>query len=254
MHDELATLETVNLVGHVAVATRRDGDASPGLLAGSMLPDLGSIARVRLMPASAGAAPEGDAVRDLADGIALHHASDTAFHDLPWFHRHSRLLRDLLLEAGVDRGPARACAHAGLEMLLDGVLVTDPVVERSTDAAFGALTTNGPIRDAAAAAVAPDDRVRWVERLDQIGRSLDPRAYASAPGIATRLHRMTQGRARIELRVEHVDHVAVALEAHRPVVVRDSAQVVDDVLAALDTATSRMREPAVAQVAGAGRP
>ena len=231
------TLGTVNLVGHVAVASRQPCGASPGFLAGAMLPDLGAIARVRLLPASAGHTAPDDAGGDLADGIALHHASDAAFHDSRWFHDHNRALRDLLLAGGVDRGPARACADAGLEMLLDGELVTDGDVVRSTEAAFDALTDVGPTRDAAAAAVAAHDRDRWIERLDRIARTLDARAYVSAADIATRLHHMTQARPRIELRTEHVALVTHALEQYRPRVVSDTSTILDDVLTAVRAAS-----------------
>ncbi|MFI5047525.1 MAG: hypothetical protein ACHQIG_10725 [Acidimicrobiia bacterium] len=231
----------MNLVGHVAVATRQHGHPSPELLVGAMLPDLGSIARVRLLPAAELA--RGEPARDLAVGLALHHASDAAFHGSRWFHDHNRALRDSLLDAGVDRGAARACAHAGLEMLLDGDLVTDPTVADATGTALEALTVHGPTREAVAVLVAPAHRASWIERLDRIARSLDPRAYTSASNVAVRLHRMTSGRARIELRAEHVPGVAGVLEAYRPVVVLEGARVVEDVLAAItgDARSTRSR-------------
>jgi hypothetical protein len=221
----------VNLVGHVAVAARSATDAPAALLAGAMLPDLGAIARVRLQPPAP--SPHDPAARAVAAGIALHHVSDAAFHASPWFNEHNRELRDTLLDAGVDRGPARACAHAGLEMLLDGHLVADAHVAAATDAAFLVLVTPGPARDAAIALVTPAERADWAARLDHIGRSLDPTAYRSPRGVALRLERMTRGRTRIELRAEHVDAVADALEASHPVVARDATRVVDDVVAVL---------------------
>jgi hypothetical protein len=239
----------MNLVGHVAVAVRSDPDAAPGLLAGAMLPDLAAIARIRLV-ASAPATPADDAMRGLTDGIALHHASDAVFHASSWFHRHNQGLRDALLDAGIDRGAARACAHAGLEMLLDGRLVEDHAVVGATDSAFDALSTSGAARAAAAAAVAPGDAAIWLDRLDQLGRSLDPRSYRSAMNVAHRLHRMTRGRARIELRAEHVARVADALGAYRPVVAHDSERVVDDVIQGL----AADREANFDHAAGAGRP
>src|SRR5207248_1155593 len=49
------------------------------------------------------------------------------------------------------------------------------------------------------------------ERLRLIGSSLTPRRYADARFVAERLHRMTAGRRRIELRVSDVDAVAAVL-------------------------------------------
>ena len=224
----------MNLVGHAVVAARQSPDATASFVAGAMLPDLGAIARVRLLPRARASTPSTVAASDLAAGIALHHASDAAFHASPWFHEHNRGLRDVLLDAGVDRGAARACAHAGLEMLLDGELAGDPAVVDTTYAAFDVLATPGPARTAAGELVAPDGRAIWLERLDRISRSLDPHAYRSASNVADRLHRMTQGRARIELPADQVTHVSHALDAYRPVVVRDAAHVVDAVLAAIE--------------------
>ena len=96
----------MNLVGHVAVALEPDSaPPSTEFLVGCMLPDLAAIARVRI------ARPEGE----LGRGVEFHHACDAVFHDLEWFHSANRSLRDALVDAGVDSGPARACSHAGVE-------------------------------------------------------------------------------------------------------------------------------------------
>jgi len=235
----------VNLVGHVAVTVRGRADASPALLAGAMLPDLGAIARIRLRspdamtsrPGLTGGGPDDAAAADLAVGIAGHHATDAAFHGSAWFREHNRRLLDALLDAGVERGPARASAHAGLEMLLDGELVGDPQIVIATRRALRAVGDGGEARAAAVTLAAPEDRTEWAARLDRLAGSLDPEAYTSASGVALRLQRMTRGRRRIELRDEHVTAVTSALEAYRSVVARDSDHVVDDVLLAARAAT-----------------
>jgi len=235
----------VNLVGHVAVTVRGHADAPPALLAGAMLPDLGAIARIRLRspdartphPRLTSDGPDDDAAADLAVGIAGHHATDAAFHGSAWFHEHNRRLLDALLDAGVERGPARASAHAGLEMLLDGELIGDPQVVDATRRALRAVGDGGEARAAAVTLAAPEDRTEWAARLDQIAGSLDPQAYATASGVALRLQRMTRGRRRIELRDEHVTAVTSTLEAYRSVVARDSRHVVDDVLVTARAAT-----------------
>src|SRR5262245_17438640 len=128
----VVTLARVNLVGHVAVAARQTADASPAYLVGAMLPDLAAMTRVRLGPP----VPPFPASTDLSAGIALHHLSDAAFHGSRWFNEHNRALRDALLDAGVDPGAARASAHAGLEMLLDGELMSDRRVASDAAVAF----------------------------------------------------------------------------------------------------------------------
>jgi hypothetical protein len=213
----------VNLVGHVAVAVRRGPPGSAAYLAGSMLPDLAAMARVRLGPT----------VGDLGAGVAVHHATDAVFHSSPWFNDRSQALRDELLDAGVDRGAARACAHAGLEMLLDGALVTDARVRRASDDAFGILVEPGATRDAVHALAGDTERARWAERLQLIGTTIDVDAYRSAESIAHRLHRMTSGRARIELRASQVATVAQVLERSRPEVVADADGVLTRVVDAV---------------------
>jgi hypothetical protein len=78
-----------------------------------MVPDLAGIVRARL-----------EAVRDpeLADGIALHHRTDAAFHAAPGFVQLHAGAARALRARGVARGPARGAAHVAVELLLDGRL------------------------------------------------------------------------------------------------------------------------------------
>jgi hypothetical protein len=204
----------VNLVGHVAVALAPAAEPpSTEFLVGCMLPDLAAIARVRI------ARPIGA----MGDGVAFHHACDGAFHDSGWFHSTNRALRDALIDAGVDTGPARACSHAGVEMLLDGRLVTDPVVDTHARVVLDAVATHA----SALGPLASDDaRDVWVERLEMIGRSLDPARYQDAQFVAERLHRMTSGRRRIELHAEQVDTVTDALRDFQPAIAEAAPAVV----------------------------
>src|SRR5882757_213644 len=125
----------MNLVGHVAVALAPDAPPpSTEYLVGCMLPDLAAIARVRV------SRPDGE----LGAGVAFHHASDEAFHESAWFRATNRALRDALVDAGIESGPARACSHAGVEMLLDGRLVTDEVVDTHARVVLRAVDTGAP--------------------------------------------------------------------------------------------------------------
>ena len=209
----------MNLVGHVAVALDPDGaPPSTEFLVGCMLPDLAAIARVRIdRPVGA-----------LGDGVAFHHACDAVFHESEWFRVTNRELRDALLEAGVDQGPARACSHTSVEMLLDGRLLGDEEVDASTrvvlDAVNVGASTLGPLAPA-------DARDAWVERLQMIGSSLDPARYRDARFVAERVHRMTSGRRRIELRAEHVDAVTETLRAFQPRIAAAAPEVLASVRA-----------------------
>jgi hypothetical protein len=105
----------VNFFGHAAVASASSRE--PGALLGAMLPDFATMCRGRL---AAPPAPDDDAV---ARGIELHHACDSAFHKLPAATALMRELDERLARGGCARGPRRAVAHVGTELLLDGVLV-----------------------------------------------------------------------------------------------------------------------------------
>jgi hypothetical protein len=211
----------MNLVGHVAVAL--DPDAAPPsteFLVGCMLPDLAAIARVRV------SRPQGE----LGDGVAFHHACDAVFHELAWFRATNAALRDALIDAGVESGPARACSHAGVEMLFDGRLVDDETVDLSARVALDAVSTGA----AALSPLAPvDARDVWVERLQMIGSSLDPARYRDAHFVAERLQRMTSGRRRIELRAEHVGVVAATLREFQSGIAAAASGVVVEVRTAV---------------------
>lgn len=207
----------MNLVGHVAVALAPDAaPPSTDFLVGCMLPDLAAIARVRV------ARPDGA----LGQGVAFHHACDAVFHSTEWFRSANLAARDALVAAGVAAGPARACSHAGIEMLLDGRLVTDRQVELSARAVLDVVSAGGP----ELAALAPvETRDVWVERLHMIGGSLDPMRYQDVHFVAERLHRMTRGRRRIELGADQIGAVSTTLAALRPAI----AGAAPDVLAAV---------------------
>lgn len=82
-----------------------------------MLPDLCAMAR---QPCTLGNGAEVDA------GHNFHLATDAVFHQTEMFvHHNLRVLTDLR-RIGISRGPARACAHMGVEMLIDAQLVINP--------------------------------------------------------------------------------------------------------------------------------
>src|SRR5262249_33653077 len=96
-------------------------------------------------------AHDGDHDHELAAGIDLHHATDATFHRLPVVVGLMRDLDTLLAERGCARGPRRAVAHIGVELLLDGVLVDDPAY-----------------RTAYTRALEPDARIEWREPDDPV--------------------------------------------------------------------------------------
>ncbi len=132
-------LDVVNFFGHAAVASW-SSDAA-GVVLGAMLPDFATMSGARI-------ANDGHDT-ECAAGIALHHATDATFHQLPVVTGLMRELDALLVERGCARGPRRAVAHIGVELLLDGVLVD-----------------HAPYRDAYTRGIAHDARIAWRETSD----------------------------------------------------------------------------------------
>jgi len=104
----------VNFFAHAKVALWRSAD--PRFVLGAMLPDLTGMLGLRIRTVDH---PE------LAAGVAFHHATDAAFHASRIFVAQCAEGLAALSAAGVSRGTARAVAHVGTELLLDGVLSRD---------------------------------------------------------------------------------------------------------------------------------
>lgn len=101
----------MNFFAHAVVAISRSEE--PRFVLGAMLPDLASMAGLRLVA-------QDDA--QLANGVALHHETDHRFHTAPAFVALCTSALSELEAQGVRRGAARAVGHVGSELLLDGAL------------------------------------------------------------------------------------------------------------------------------------
>jgi hypothetical protein len=102
----------MNFIGHAAVALQTDSE--PRFVLGTMLPDFASMAGTRLGTIS------DPSVRA---GVHLHHRTDAVFHASAPFTALTQAALDRLTRAGVARGAARAVAHVGVEMFIDGELL-----------------------------------------------------------------------------------------------------------------------------------
>ena len=116
----------MNFFGHAVLAN--DQNRHPSFVLGSMLPDFESMARARVMHAES---------LTLNRGIAFHHATDSAFHRSSTFIKLCSAAFSLMTTDDVKRGTARAVAHVGTEMLLDGRLAKEV---GNTEAFMHALT------------------------------------------------------------------------------------------------------------------
>jgi len=174
----------MNLLAHAEVV-RRLGFLQPEHLAGAMLPDLAGIAQFRIPAIPPGA---------MADGIALHHRTDEAFHGSPRFQNWCAEATRHLTEAGLGRGAARASAHLGVELLIDGELV------RVTDVAAAVEKAMAGSR-AEVMSMVDDDAARG--RVDQVIGWITEGglrvAYEDPDAVSLRIERVLSRRPRLAL-------------------------------------------------------
>lgn len=196
----------MNVGGHIAVAAALDlhGDDG-GYLLGAALPDLSTMGGFRLLGSTT------DAL--VAEGIRLHHRSDDAFHQHPWFTERNRSLRAELSAAGVPRGAARACSHVGIELLLDGELLDDDIISGATSRAFDAIA---PRLDALDPLVGVSEIASWRRHLALLDERRLPTDYADPEAVARRLYRILQRRPRLALPLEVVPVVVEVLAKAQP--------------------------------------
>jgi hypothetical protein len=205
----------MNFFGHAAVAVAhfgtREPSPSPDALArlclGAMLPDF--VGMLRLPPRPVLHDPV------LARGVAFHHATDEAFHDLPAFLSLSRAAFGFLTERELPRGPARAVAHIGVEMLLDEILSNDAAAR---DAYRAALAVDVAGRIEVSTPDAPDAQER-LSRLQQalLERSRMPRV-PEPELMAERIGRALAGRPRLATNADGERTVASWVRSTRPLV------------------------------------
>ncbi|MGI9616061.1 MAG: hypothetical protein ACR2QO_24320 [Acidimicrobiales bacterium] len=230
----------MNLGAHIAVvdhafaadgAERSDDDAAR--LLGSALPDLATIGRFRLLGSTDHAAT--------TDGIALHHRTDDLFHGHPWFTQRNRDLTDTLTEAGVARGPAMACSHVGIELLLDGRLTAEPDIREANDDAFAAIA---PLRDRLISLVPPTRQREWSDFLDRLSDRPDPPDYRDPETVAVRLHRILATRPRLALPNHQIGVVTTALAARQTSIANTAIELVADIAQRLPAARKGAGRPA----------
>lgn len=187
----------MNYFGHAAVASWQNKRG--GFPLGAMLPDFSTMCGVRIA---------GTPDPDVAEGIALHHATDKVFHTLPVV---TGLMRDLdqrLERGGCARGPRRAVAHIGVELLLDGVLLDEPEYREAY--------TLGVEYDAIIDWRDDDDRTSFAGFMGRLRERGVPDDLKRPESIAFRLGRMLSGRPLLEPSPADTAVIVVALIEHKP--------------------------------------
>lgn len=185
----------MNFFGHAAVASW--SSAPPAAVLGAMLPDFATMIGSRLAEAA-------DA--EVARGVDLHHATDAAFHTLPAV---TGLMRELDAQlAGCARGPRRAVAHIGVELLLDGVLAREPAY-RAAYLAGIAYEPDVQWRD-------DDGARRFPALLARLRARGVPDDLASPEAVTTRLGHILAPRPRLAATADDLRIIRGALIAFQP--------------------------------------
>jgi acyl carrier protein phosphodiesterase len=210
----------MNFFAHACVALWRSD--RPRFLLGAMLPDLTNMIGARLRSVQE---PE------LAAGVAFHHETDAAFHAAPLFLELCTAGTATLGAAGVGRGTARAVAHVGSELLLDG-----------------ALSRQWAARKAYVCALELATRERWVEQLvlesDQSKERLHeglvrltsaplPESYAQPDFVVARLRNILAPRPRLAMQPQDLPSVQAFVRSSQPKIVRDWPELLEQVRAGL---------------------
>lgn len=187
----------MNFFGHAAVASW--SIAAPATVLGAMLPDFAAMCGSRIAGADDTA---------VSDGIALHHATDAAFHQLPAVTGLMRELDEQLAAGGCARGPRRAVAHIGVELLLDGVLVDDP--------GYRAAYLGGVAHDPALRWRDPEGPARFAVLLERLRTRGVPDDLQRPDAITIRIQRMLGHRPLLAPSPDELRTIREALAAFQP--------------------------------------
>ncbi len=215
------SLDRVNFVAHIVVASQTTDNGSTGFLLGAAAPDLARMARVPV-------ATEGP--EDHLAGVAAHHRTDAAFHDSAWFRGHNRAFVAELTARGVRRGPARGAGHVLVELLLDGALLDDAGHASTFTPAWSALADAG---DEALAMVPAEHHERWADFLRQLTSRLEPSRYADPTYAADRTAGTLGRRPRLAMDDGEQETLRAVADELQPTITAGADHVVDDVVAAL---------------------
>jgi hypothetical protein len=205
----------VNFFAHAKLALWRSSD--PRFVLGAMLPDLSGMLGLRLRHVDH---PE------LSAGVAYHHATDAAFHAAPIFVSWCSEGVASLSAAGVSRGTARAVAHVGSELLLDGVLSADSVALR---AYHSALEVGARERLVDHLELSDEDSDALHDGLIRLRGAPIPEGYREPAFVLARLRSILARRPRLAMQDSDVVRVQRFVSDLHPRVATLSTELLDQV-------------------------
>jgi hypothetical protein len=215
----------VNFFGHAAVTTwsAPASGAVPAVVLGAMLPDFATMCGGWITSSA------GDA--GVTEGIALHHATDAVFHQLPVVTGLMRELDEHLVHGQCARGPRRAVAHIGVELLLDGVLTGEP--------AYRAAYLDGLAHDPALQWREPGDAPRFAILIERLRAHGVPEDLRRPEAITARVHRVLAHRPLLAPSPVDLRAIRHALVAFKPRIDVAADTIIRGMRAALGVDPSR---------------
>lgn len=215
----------MNFFAHALFAARRRPDA-PWIL-GSMVPDLASMAGLRLRHATE--RPRLGVL--LGAGIDFHHATDDAFHRAPKFQALEAETREELKARGLSGGPAMAIGHVGVELLLDGWLVGRHGVSDTFRAAVA--IAGEAAHDLCWHASVVEGPARWQALCARLPGAPVPEGYADPDFVAALLIRILSSRPRLAVDPGREDEVFAWARRAAPVIAARAEALLEEVEARL---------------------
>ena len=211
----------MNFFGHAAVASW-SAPAVSGVVLGAMLPDFATMCGGRIAAADE---------ESVTAGIALHHATDAVFHQLPVVTALMRELDEHLVQGRCARGPRRAVAHIGVELLLDGVLIGEP--------GYRAAYLRGLTHDPALQWRDPAHAPRFAILLDRLRAHGVPEDLRLPEAITSRVHRILAHRPLLAPSQGDLRAIRHALIVFKPRIDVAADTIVRGVRAGLDAVASK---------------
>ncbi|HEY6727369.1 MAG TPA: hypothetical protein VI197_25215 [Polyangiaceae bacterium] len=183
----------MNFYGHAVLAAATGGDSA--FVLGAMLPDFISILGTR---------PPRLELGSLALGVAFHHRTDAAFHDSTTFRALQGHASSYLTARGVRRGPTRAVAHVGVELLIDAALAAQnqhsvQLGTKTADERYLAALELGESRQVRLAWELPAQTERFVELCRRLRHAGVDRFRVGAEQAMKDLARILARRPRLAL-------------------------------------------------------
>ena len=211
----------MNFFGHALLAQRHEaasGSVRAGFILGAMLPDFASMLRTR---------PPRATLDALQAGLAFHHLTDDAFHGSQSFLEFSGQASSFLGARGLSRGSARAVAHVGVELLLDGAFASENAANEAYLSALECgLTTH------VASHIhwqASEQEARFQHLCHDLARRGAYRGDAPAELIAERLRNILADRPRLAMDDAGQSVVREWVVTARPLIVTGAAELLREV-------------------------